>query len=259
MTAGLQSAGARLQDAWNHARAYSQNAYKSVPTDETIRAVAWLAGVSDEIAFMVAGQPVPGPPFAEELPPGVDLLPAKARKAAIDMLRVLVDMNKEVVSHGNPAHMKEAGEAPAKGRVLTGTGSVVPHVGLMAARMLVAAEQQIGTHFKLQSEVLEERTANAILQEELSKFSSKVLAEQFQYRVRQELDRMLDASDRAEFAAETNGHPDADKNGHIPLPANFFDLAADRSRNYGAEEEARAGERGEESQETDTERRQIGY
>lgn len=80
--------------------------YKSIPRDSTIRAIAWLAGVSDEVAFMAAGQPVPGPPFAEELPPGVDNLPAKARKAAIDMLRVLVDMNKEVVGNGDhPTHI----------------------------------------------------------------------------------------------------------------------------------------------------------
>lgn len=67
--------------------------YKSAPSEVTIKAIAWLAGVSEQLAFMAAGQPVPGPPFAEELPAGVDNLPPKARKAAIDMLRVLVDMN----------------------------------------------------------------------------------------------------------------------------------------------------------------------
>ncbi len=67
--------------------------YKSAPSEVTIKAIAWLAGVSEQLAFTAAGQPVPGPPFAEELPAGVDNLPPKARKAAIDMLRVLVDMN----------------------------------------------------------------------------------------------------------------------------------------------------------------------
>lgn len=75
--------------------AIRQGTYKSVPTTETIRAIAWLAGVSEEAAFTAAGQPVPGPPFADELPPGVDLLPPKARRAAIEMLRVLVDLNKD--------------------------------------------------------------------------------------------------------------------------------------------------------------------
>lgn len=71
-----------------------QGLYKSKPREGTLRALAWLAGVTDEVAFTAAGQAVPGPPFAEELPPGVDNLPAKARKAAIEMLRVLVDMNR---------------------------------------------------------------------------------------------------------------------------------------------------------------------
>lgn len=76
----------------NHLKA---GTYKYTPSEETIRAIAWLAGVSDEVAFTAAGQPVPGPPFADELPPGVDHLPPKARKAAIEMLRVLVDLNKD--------------------------------------------------------------------------------------------------------------------------------------------------------------------
>lgn len=75
--------------------AIRQGVYKSAPTAETIRAIAWLAGVSDEVAFTAAGQPVPGPPFAEELPPGVDNLSLKSRKAALDMLRVLVDLEKD--------------------------------------------------------------------------------------------------------------------------------------------------------------------
>lgn len=73
----------------NHLKA---GTYKSTPSADTLRAVAWLAGVSDEVAFTAAGQPVPGPPFAQELPPGVDNLSPKARKAVLDMLRVLVDL-----------------------------------------------------------------------------------------------------------------------------------------------------------------------
>ncbi|WP_422934950.1 hypothetical protein [Sinomonas sp. P47F7] len=76
----------------NHLKA---GTYKSTPTAETIRAIAWLAGVSDEVAFTAAGQPVPGPPLADELPPGSDSLPPKARKAVIEMIRVLVDAYKD--------------------------------------------------------------------------------------------------------------------------------------------------------------------
>lgn len=64
--------------------------YKSQITDEKIRAFAWLAGVTEATAFTAAGRPVPGPPLADELPDGVDNLSPRARKAVIEMLRVLV-------------------------------------------------------------------------------------------------------------------------------------------------------------------------
>lgn len=73
----------------NHIKA---GTYKSVPKAETIRALAWLAGVSEEVAFTAAGQPVPGPPLADELPDGADHLSPKSRRAIIDMVRVLIDL-----------------------------------------------------------------------------------------------------------------------------------------------------------------------
>ncbi|WP_309080315.1 hypothetical protein [Zhihengliuella sp.] len=92
--------------------------YKSTPSHETIRAVAWLAGVSDEVAFTAAGQPVPGPPLGEELPPGSDYLSPKSRKAVVDMVRVLVELE----GHGNAGSTNTAaqestgeGEQPAGG------------------------------------------------------------------------------------------------------------------------------------------------
>lgn len=70
--------------------------YHSAPTAETIRAIGWLAGVSDEIAFAAAGRAVPGPPFANELPPGVDDLSPKERRAAVEILRALVAQRQEI-------------------------------------------------------------------------------------------------------------------------------------------------------------------
>jgi hypothetical protein len=70
--------------------------YKSVPSDETIRAIGWLAGVGDEVSFAAAGRTRPGPPFAEELPPGVDDLAPRERRVAIDLLRTLVAMRQEL-------------------------------------------------------------------------------------------------------------------------------------------------------------------
>lgn len=64
--------------------------YKSQITDEKIRAFAWLAGVTEATAFTAAGRPAPGPPLADELPDGVDNLSPRARKAVIELLRVLV-------------------------------------------------------------------------------------------------------------------------------------------------------------------------
>lgn len=75
----------------NHIRS---GTYKSVPTDETLRAIAWLAGVDDEVAYRAAGLRVPGPPFADELPPGVDYLSPQSRKTAVELLRRLVELER---------------------------------------------------------------------------------------------------------------------------------------------------------------------
>ncbi|MGF6835891.1 hypothetical protein QF015_004092 [Paenarthrobacter sp. TE4293] len=92
-----------------------QGLYKSKPREGTLRALAWLAGVSDEVAFTAAGQTVPGPPFAEELPPGVDNLSPKARKVVLDMVRVLVDLEKSADASNTdaeeqPTDIRDAGK-----------------------------------------------------------------------------------------------------------------------------------------------------
>ena len=76
--------------------------YKSVPKEETLRALADLAGVSVETAFHAAGLPVPGPPLADELPPGSDNLSPKSRAAVIQMLRVLIDLESNHDEHEHP-------------------------------------------------------------------------------------------------------------------------------------------------------------
>lgn len=89
-----QGAGHKIVDTTLNA--IQNGTYKSEPTEETIRAIGWLADVSDEIAFAAAGRALPGPPFAEELPPGVDDLTSTERKAAIVMLRTLVAQRQEI-------------------------------------------------------------------------------------------------------------------------------------------------------------------
>ncbi len=95
--------------------AIRQGVYKSTPRESTLRALAWLAGVDASVAFTAAGQPAPGPPFAEELPPGVDNLSPKSRKIMIDLARVLVDLEKaedasNTADQEQPTDIRDAGK-----------------------------------------------------------------------------------------------------------------------------------------------------
>lgn len=98
--------------------AIASGTYKSEPREVTVRAIAWLAGVSVEDAFTAAGLPVPGPPFADELPPGVDYLSPKARRAVIELLRVLVDEEAGEELEDRSAPMNPARESRAPKRVV---------------------------------------------------------------------------------------------------------------------------------------------
>lgn len=93
--------------------------YKSRPTDDTIRAIAYLAGVADEVAFTAAGRRTPGRPFAEDLPDGVDDLTPKEREAAVYMLRVLVQQRRELNQNEDQGTQDSQGYPPADGE--TGT------------------------------------------------------------------------------------------------------------------------------------------
>lgn len=72
----------------NHIRA---NTYKPKPRKATLEAIAKLAGVPVTVAYESAGLPAPGPPFAEQLPDGVDYLTPAERDVVIRLLRVLVE------------------------------------------------------------------------------------------------------------------------------------------------------------------------
>ncbi|WP_178945936.1 hypothetical protein [Kocuria sp. TGY1127_2] len=96
---------------FNHLRA---GTYKAHPSEDTLRALAWLAGVHEDVAFTLAGRPTPGPPLAEELPPGSDNLSPKARKVVIDLLRVLVTAEQGVDDRGNTTPITQAGQPPAQ-------------------------------------------------------------------------------------------------------------------------------------------------
>lgn len=70
--------------------------YKSQPSDDTLRAIAWLAGVDEKLAFAAADRRVPLTPFADDLPPGVDYLEPKEREAVSELLRILVAQRREI-------------------------------------------------------------------------------------------------------------------------------------------------------------------
>lgn len=67
-----------------------RGAYRGTPSQATVRAIGWLAGVTDEVAFAAAGQPAPGRPLAEELPAAADTLNDRERAVVIDIVRTLL-------------------------------------------------------------------------------------------------------------------------------------------------------------------------
>ena len=67
--------------------------YKSTPSPSTIRAIAHLAGVSDNEAFAAADVPAPATPipFRDEVFVEADSLSPKRRKVALEMIRALIE------------------------------------------------------------------------------------------------------------------------------------------------------------------------
>ncbi|WP_280411684.1 hypothetical protein [Nocardia asiatica] len=61
------------------------------PSDATIRAIAFLSGAPERVAFEAAGRKAPSAPFREELPDGVDQLSPKRRRVALEVIRSLVE------------------------------------------------------------------------------------------------------------------------------------------------------------------------
>lgn len=117
--------------------------YRFTASDDTVRAIAWLAGVSEADAFAAAGLRVPGRPFADDLPPGVDYLSPKARKAVIEILRVLVDQEAGE-EHDRSAPTKHARESRAQDWVPQHPGEPDPAIRRVVAGPPAAPD---GTNF----------------------------------------------------------------------------------------------------------------
>lgn len=91
----IQAQSARFKIVGTTLNQIENGTYKSMPSAETIRAIAWLAGVTDAVAFAAARRPTPGPPFSRELPEDVDQLSPKRRKVALEVLRALIEAEQQ--------------------------------------------------------------------------------------------------------------------------------------------------------------------
>lgn len=191
--------------------------YMSVPSGETLRAIAWLADVSGKVAFTSAGRPIPGPMFAEDLPPGVDNLSPKARRAAIDLLRILVDMNRDA------DEWQRTHEKVCRGRGLREAGFV------STERKSEEPDDQATPAPKLRAGKL------------IGKYADDADLED-QRRLLMDLSNLEDL--------ETGELRDDDYPGNdIPLPEHYLDLAAHPPTDSSGRRENQAGrKRGEESE-----------
>lgn len=151
----------------NHIRS---GTYKSTPGEPTLRAIAYLADVEDSVAFTAAGQPVPGPPLADELPPGADNLSPKSRKAIVEMVRVLVDLE----TGSNAQRTPDPNDAPTQLRAVAPTSnpspgqktgpddSIIEFHGAEAEKYPAPPIEQLAAHpkVKTQREQLDEQTSD---------------------------------------------------------------------------------------------------
>lgn len=75
--------------------------YRRSPHASTVRAIAFLAGVSESRAFKAAGLTPPGKPFAAELHDDADWLDREQRRAVNELIRLLAAARKMGLSGGS--------------------------------------------------------------------------------------------------------------------------------------------------------------
>jgi len=69
--------------------------YNSRPGRPVLEAIAWLAGVTLDTVYMAAEVPVPGPPFAKELPGEIDQLTREERDVILHLVRVFLNRHRK--------------------------------------------------------------------------------------------------------------------------------------------------------------------
>lgn len=94
--------------------------YLSDPSNETIEALASLAGIPASVAYEAASLPIPMAPLADQLPEGADTLSPEQRRLVIDAVSQFAALNRaltkatsrqDVKDDGTP--MTPAGDDPA--------------------------------------------------------------------------------------------------------------------------------------------------
>lgn len=73
--------------------------YNSRPTADTLRALAKLANLGEDVVFAAAGEPLPQGSLADQLPPGVDSLSPRSRDVLLGVARVLLQLEREAGRH----------------------------------------------------------------------------------------------------------------------------------------------------------------
>ena len=77
-----------------------RGSYRSQPTRQTLEALAYLAGVTYEVARDVAGRATgvaPGAPsFVKEVPPKADILSPAEREALLHLIRVMINNRERI-------------------------------------------------------------------------------------------------------------------------------------------------------------------
>lgn len=75
--------------------------YKSRPQRPLLEAIAWLSNAELEDVYAAAELPMPGPSFADELPPDVDYLGPRERHAVITVIRAFLGAAEQGELMGN--------------------------------------------------------------------------------------------------------------------------------------------------------------
>lgn len=114
--------------------------YVARPATDTIRAVAWLASVSEQVAFEAADRPQPGPSFVDELPEDADLLTPRERRVVIDLVRVLIDNKRQDSDEDSTESRTQAGSSE-HGGAGSGEEGRTPSMTTGKARALIDGDQ----------------------------------------------------------------------------------------------------------------------